>query len=161
MITEGQKIKFILELIRRTAKSEVIWEITNFLNDELSITDLSYKTVLEGGTFRIFKYKTNYTSIDADEVSYSYEQGKIFSLFNHGLDYKTFNHGLDYKTIDAQELGERGIGWYEKIRLELIDENNNALYEFPDDYSLITLYRVIREKTSGIEDVFERIFQKT
>ena len=72
MITEGQKIKLILELVRRTAKSEIIWEITNFLNDELSVTDLSYKTLLEGNkVLRIFKYRTNYTSVDDDEVNYS------------------------------------------------------------------------------------------
>lgn len=124
MITEGQKIKFILELIRRTAKSEIIWEITNSPNNFPSMIGLSYKTMLlEGKTLKIFKKMAIYETIDAYEFD-------------------------DYKSR------------YAKIRLELIDENNNTLYEFPDDYSLMTLYRIIQEKTSGIADVFESMLQK-
>ncbi len=151
MTTEGQKIKFILELIRRTAKSEIIWETTHSSKNLPSIVDLSYKTVLEDKIFRILKYKSNYASVDAYELASSYEQGKIFRLFKHKS---------DYKSVDAYELDNQELGWYEKIRLELVDENNNTLYEFPDDYSLITLYRVIQEKTSGIADIFEQILQK-
>ena len=121
MITELQKIKFILELIRRTAKDEVVWEITSSPTG-LSpiIVDLSYITVFKDRTFRIFKYKSNYKNSDTN----------IFD-------------------------GKHG-----NVRLELIDENNNARYEFPYDYSLITLYDLIQEKNSDIMGLFETILQE-
>ncbi len=114
MITELQRIKFISELVKRTSKDEIIWEITSSPTG-LSpiIVDLSYKTVFKDRTFRIFKYKSDYKYTDAN-------------MFD----------------------GKPG-----KVRLELIDENNNARYEFPNDYSLITLYRVIR----GVGQVWKRI----
>lgn len=45
--------------------------------------------------------------------------------------------------------------WTERIRLELIDNDGNSIFEFPFEYSLYDLYDAVRETTSGIEDFID------
>lgn len=60
-----------------------------------------------------------------------------------------------YKTKSYQDEFE--WEWIERIRLELVDDENNSLYEFPYDYSLMDLYEAIREKTSKISEILDDI----
>ena len=44
--------------------------------------------------------------------------------------------------------------WAESFRLELVDDNGNSLYKFPDDSAISDLYDTVKYKTSNIADLF-------
>lgn len=49
--------------------------------------------------------------------------------------------------------------WTERIKFEMIDEDEMILFEFPYEYSLFDLYSTIQEQSSGISDVFNSLFE--
>lgn len=49
--------------------------------------------------------------------------------------------------------------WVDGYRLEMIDENNNSLWEFPSDHAIIGLYETVKEKTSGANTFLDEILK--
>jgi len=51
-------------------------------------------------------------------------------------------------------LEEDYYEWVEDFRLEIVDENGNSLYKFPEDTAISDLYDTVQFKTSKISDLF-------
>ena len=49
--------------------------------------------------------------------------------------------------------------WNQRIKLELIDHDNEKLYEFGYDYSINDLFDSVTRQTSGIEDFLEEFLK--
>ncbi len=51
-------------------------------------------------------------------------------------------------------MDEDYYDWIEDFRLEIIDENGNSLYKFPEDIAISDLYATVQFKTSNVSDFF-------
>ena len=46
------------------------------------------------------------------------------------------------------------LEWIETFRLEVVDDEGNSLYTFPDDTAIPDLYDTVKFKTSKVSDLF-------
>ena len=79
------------------------------------------------------------------DLAYSCEIGdKNFRLFKYNIKHYRDEYEWD---------------WSERIKLELIDNQGNSIYEFPYEYSLYDLYNAVRESTSGIDEFIDEFLK--
>jgi len=91
------------------------------------------------------KLTSNMNEFDEPIVDLLYKisiENAIFRIYK----YKTKSYRDEYEWE-----------WVDRVKLELIDDDENTLYEFPYDYSLVNLYDAVREQTSGINDIIDKI----
>lgn len=50
--------------------------------------------------------------------------------------------------------------WIERVRLELIDEDQATLFEFNYDYSLYKLFNAVRKANSGVDDFMKEFLNE-
>ena len=75
-----------------------------------------------------------------DYVYFSQIKDKKFRIFKYKI--KTYTEEYEWD-------------WSERIKLAVIDDEGNVIYDFPYEYSLHNLYDSVREKTSGISDFID------
>ncbi|MGH1519871.1 hypothetical protein [Chryseobacterium sp. JK1] len=83
------------------------------------------------------------------QISLPYEEkitSKIYKTTIQGKHFRLFEYQYKHYTDEDEWL------WVQRKKIELIDNENEKLYEFNYEYSINDLFDAVTRQTSGIED---------
>lgn len=75
-----------------------------------------------------------------------------------GKVYKTSINDQNLRIYEYQikhYQDEYSWDWVERLRLELIDNDDDTLFEFSEDYSLFKLYNAVRKANSNVDEIMK------
>lgn len=100
--------------------------------------------------------KTNQKEIEWNIVKHNIDlphdekiTGKIYVTTINGKKFRLFEYQYKHYVDEDEWL------WNQRKKIELIDDNNEKLYEFDYDYSINDLFDSVTRQTSGIDDFLE------
>ncbi len=79
---------------------------------------------------------------------------------------KVYTSVISKKTLRIYEFQVKSYtdedewDWIQRVRLEIIDENSDTIYEYNYDYSLYKLFKAVREMNSGVDDFMKDFLEK-
>lgn len=79
---------------------------------------------------------------------------KIYRTEINGKNLRLYEYNIKYFR-DEDEWD-----WVERVRLEIIDEENDSIFEFGYDYSLYKLYYAIRKASSGADEFMKEFLNE-
>ena len=137
MVDQKDKwIKVIAKLIKKTQEKEIEWEI-NRSPKNITLDDDAY--------------------VEAVFVS-SYKDNRYLRLYKKH--FKSIKYVDPIGTLTGVSAGnifgqkQKESYWINRIHLEIVDSNNNILFEFPSKQSLLNdLLNSVKYQVSGVSDL--------
>ena len=136
-------IKVITKIIKKTQEKEIEWEISRSpkkitLNDDAYVEAVFVSLYKDNRYLRLYKKHFKSTKyVDPIDTLTSVSAGKF----------------LGQKQKESY--------WIDKIYLEIVDSNNNILFEFPNKQSLLNdLLNSVKYQVSGVSDLISDLLNE-